>query len=146
MPNVTYIGWLKDMLAYYPSARAKLRFDHRAGVEELLGLITGVPLMRRKTIQMEDSQVLSLVLNSFALLRGNVRMRREYFYMGLDEITLRDDRLAAVLCSVPSDGQQNSMEVLAAMVAPRNQEPLRSAEIEAALGGDQASALTQGAL
>lgn len=146
MPNAIYVVWLKGMLAYYPPARAALSFDHRAGAKELLGLIQGLPLLRRRLPPMDDHQVLSLLVNSFALLRGNSRSRQNYFYIGMDEITLRDDDLAVALCSTAPDDLKQSVATLAAMVDGRKSESMRAPEIIAALRGDQATALSQGAL
>jgi hypothetical protein len=145
-PPASYIEWLNDMLTYYPAARKYLSFDYRSGTEQLLGLIEGLSTLKRRIPQMDESQTLSLIVNSFALLRGGVRSQRNHFYIGLDEITLRDDALAVTLSSIAPDDRQRSVAVLTAMVEGRKSEPLRAAEIEAALRGDQATVLRQGAL
>lgn len=142
MHQEKYFEWLKDLLAYYPPSRKELVFDYRAGVDDLVGVINGLSLTKRKLPEMDDSQAIALVINSFALLRGNGRSRQSNFFLSLEETTLRDSDLAAVLSSV----SENRVDQLTNMVTGHNTEPLRAAEVEAALRGDQASALSQGAL
>lgn len=142
MHQEKYFEWLKDMLAYYPPSRKALVFDHRAGVKDLVGVINGLSLTRRKLPELKDSQVIALVINSFALLRGNGRSRTNNFFISLEETTLRDSDLAAVLSSLP----ESRVDYLTDMVTGYNTEPLRAAEVEAALRGDQAHVLRRGAL
>lgn len=142
MHESSYDVWLRNMLTCYPPAAEALTFDYRAGVEQVIGLISGIPLTKRRHPEMTDDQIATFVINSFALLRGSERSRSKNFFISVDEITLRDKDLTTILAS----SSRGSVDRLSAMVEEYGAEPLRAAEVEAALSGDQASALSQGAL
>lgn len=146
MTNYEYGIWIADMIAYYLPVSQKLRFDHRAGVDHLIRLIQGLPSLRRRIPALDFAKESSLLLTSFALMRSQERNRQKYFYMALEEITLREGFFFEALCLVPPESQILAVDRLTVMIEAAGNNPLRLAEVEAALSGDQAAVLSAGAL